>query len=112
MSHFESRDGIAPVMPSLDKSDELLAASGQHHNAPPWNFATALGAQAMLFYQQVLQSADVRILWRKFNRLSERHHAVDGLFGLMERLVLLGTLIFQAESLLKKGFHLTDGIAA
>ena len=65
----------------------------------------------MLFDEQVLKTTNVRILWGQFDRLTKRHHAVDGLFGFEERLVLLSALILEAKRLLKEGFHLADGIA-
>ena len=72
-----------------EERNRSLAAGRQHHDAAPGHFAAALRSQAMLFDQLMLEPANVRILRRKFDGLAKRHHAVDGLFGFVERLVLL-----------------------
>ena len=55
-----------------------LAPSGEDDDAPPGNLAAALGSQAVLLDQLMLEPPDVSGLRREFDRFSEGHDFVNG----------------------------------
>ena len=105
--------GVAYNIPFwAGKKRKGLPSRRQHNHPPPGNLAAAFRAETVLFDQQMLQPPDMRVLRRQFDGLSERHHAIDRLLGFVQRLVLFRALILETERLLKKEFHLADGVAA
>ena len=53
-----------------------------HYDATQWRFTRTLGRQPVLGDKLMLQSPDVRVLGRQWDRLALTLHLNDGIFGL------------------------------